>query len=214
MSEKNKIKPIETIYNGYKFRSRLEARWAVFFDHAGIAYEYEPEGFTSDGECYLPDFYLPRANVYVEVKPNMESLLDSQRKIARCITGETELGEKGLLVLGQIPYYQKRKSVPLFLLFRMHRGFFEGSKAFFNQDGYLIQLDVVGLANRDFLPIPTSVMKEYENLYELKGKNGIGISSRGCQWKIDDGYFLDTSIVLHPAFLKARQARFEHGEKG
>ena len=30
------IKAIETIYNGYKFRSRLEARWAVFFDEAGI----------------------------------------------------------------------------------------------------------------------------------------------------------------------------------
>ena len=37
------IKPIETVYNGYRFRSRLEARWAVFFDAAGIEYEYEPE---------------------------------------------------------------------------------------------------------------------------------------------------------------------------
>ena len=26
------IKAIETVYNGYRFRSRLEARWAVFFD--------------------------------------------------------------------------------------------------------------------------------------------------------------------------------------
>ena len=30
------VKPIETTYNGYKFRSRLEARWAVFFDSAEI----------------------------------------------------------------------------------------------------------------------------------------------------------------------------------
>jgi hypothetical protein len=36
------IKPIETEYGGYKFRSRLEARWAVFFDTAKIKYEYEP----------------------------------------------------------------------------------------------------------------------------------------------------------------------------
>lgn len=27
----NVIKPIETKYDGYLFRSRLEARWAVFF---------------------------------------------------------------------------------------------------------------------------------------------------------------------------------------
>lgn len=70
------IKPIETIYNGYRFRSRLEARWAVFFDAAGIKYQYEPEGFTlPDGSLYLPDFYLPdvfsRSSVkglWVEVK--------------------------------------------------------------------------------------------------------------------------------------------------
>ena len=54
------IKAIETIYNGYKFRSRLEARWAVFFEEAGIEYQYEPEGYVLDnGECYLPDFYIP-----------------------------------------------------------------------------------------------------------------------------------------------------------
>lgn len=64
------VKPIETVYNGYRFRSRLEARWAVFFDTAGIAYEYEPEGFRlKDGTKYLPDFYLPWFKCYVEIKP-------------------------------------------------------------------------------------------------------------------------------------------------
>ena len=63
------MKPIETIYNGYRFRSRLEARWAVFFDAMGIKYEYEPEGFVlSNGIKYLPDFFLPTLNVYLEVK--------------------------------------------------------------------------------------------------------------------------------------------------
>ena len=38
-------KAIETVYNGYRFRSRLEARWAVFFDALGVKYEYEAEGF-------------------------------------------------------------------------------------------------------------------------------------------------------------------------
>ena len=64
------MKAIETIYNGYRFRSRLEARWAVFFDTLGIRYEYEPEGFIlSNGEHYLPDFFLPDLMIYVEVKP-------------------------------------------------------------------------------------------------------------------------------------------------
>jgi len=52
------IKAIETVYNGYRFRSRLEARWAVFFDTLGIEYRYEPEGFDLDGIWYLPDFFL------------------------------------------------------------------------------------------------------------------------------------------------------------
>ena len=63
------IKAIDTLYNGYKFRSRLEARWAVFFDEIGIEYRYEPEGFDLDGVWYLPDFYLPGLETWVEVKP-------------------------------------------------------------------------------------------------------------------------------------------------
>jgi hypothetical protein len=63
------IKAIETNYKGYKFRSRLEARWAVFFDSAQIPWEYEPEGYVlSDGRKYLPDFYLPSEEIFVEVK--------------------------------------------------------------------------------------------------------------------------------------------------
>ena len=67
------IKPIETIYNGYRFRSRLEARWAVFFDAAGIEYQYEPEGyFLGKGIYYLPDFYIPDWDVFVEIKPSKD----------------------------------------------------------------------------------------------------------------------------------------------
>lgn len=63
--------PIETEYKGYRFRSRLEARWAVFFDKIGLEWEYEPEGFNlSNGEKYLPDFYFPKMDWYCEVKPD------------------------------------------------------------------------------------------------------------------------------------------------
>ena len=63
------IKAIPTVYNGYKFRSRLEARWAVFFDKLGVQYRYETEGFNLDGVKYLPDFFLPTSKHYIEVKP-------------------------------------------------------------------------------------------------------------------------------------------------
>ncbi|MGI5223022.1 hypothetical protein [Nocardia sp. CA-290969] len=52
------LKPIETSYAGCRFRSRIEARWAVFFDHLGIGWEYEPQGFDLPSGRYLPDFLL------------------------------------------------------------------------------------------------------------------------------------------------------------
>ncbi len=63
------MKAIETKYKGYRFRSRLEARWAVFFDALGLQWEYEPEGFDlGEAGWYLPDFYLPSCNMWVEIK--------------------------------------------------------------------------------------------------------------------------------------------------
>jgi hypothetical protein len=51
------MKAIETMYRQYRFRSRLEARWAVFFDALGVKWQYEPEGYVlDDGTPYLPDF--------------------------------------------------------------------------------------------------------------------------------------------------------------
>lgn len=62
------IKAIETRYNGYLFRSRLEARWAYAWDLLGMKYEYEKEGFDlGDDGYYLPDFWLP-AYGWVEIK--------------------------------------------------------------------------------------------------------------------------------------------------
>lgn len=49
---------IQTHYAGCHFRSRIEARWAIFFDHLGICWEYEPQGYNLPSGPYLPDFRL------------------------------------------------------------------------------------------------------------------------------------------------------------
>jgi hypothetical protein len=79
--KRSEMKPIETIYRGYRFRSRLEARWAVCLDRLGWPWVYEPQGYVlSDGTCYLPDFVLTRPHArdggvvgapvcFLEVKP-------------------------------------------------------------------------------------------------------------------------------------------------
>lgn len=66
------LKPIDTPYRGHLFRSRLEARWAVFFDALGLEWEYESEGYDLDGIWYLPDFRVKTpqgAYMWIEVKP-------------------------------------------------------------------------------------------------------------------------------------------------
>lgn len=84
---------IETRYKGYRFRSRLEARWAVFFDHLGLQWEYEPEGFELPGGVrYLPDFYLNERGVgggfaygpWVEVKAAPPSAVEVQKMGTLC----------------------------------------------------------------------------------------------------------------------------------
>ncbi len=63
-----RLPSIETTYNGLRFRSRLEARWAAFFDLCGWRWVYEPVDF----HCWFPDFALigdAGNHVYVEVKP-------------------------------------------------------------------------------------------------------------------------------------------------
>jgi hypothetical protein len=56
-------------YQRCRFRSRLEARYAVLFDHLGIQWQYEPQGWwLPAGFGYLPDFWLPTVRAYFEVK--------------------------------------------------------------------------------------------------------------------------------------------------
>ena len=60
-------KSVQTLYHGIEFRSKLEARWARFWDSVGWRWQYEPERF---GE-YLPDFLLMthKVDMLVEIKP-------------------------------------------------------------------------------------------------------------------------------------------------
>lgn len=99
------IKTIETEYNGYKFRSRLEARWAVFLDEIGIKYLYEPEGFEINfGEekiKYLPDFYFPDCGFYGEVKGN--PFTDEEKEKLSYMTDFNGVLANGLIFFGNIP---------------------------------------------------------------------------------------------------------------
>lgn len=104
------VEPIDTEYNGYKFRSRLEARWAIFFDELQIPYAYEPEGFNLTGVRYLPDFHLTNnivlhqfkrpqpTEIWIEVKHSPDLTDDEREKIAKFVK---QTDHQILLIAGQ-----------------------------------------------------------------------------------------------------------------
>lgn len=92
------MKAIETRYKGYHFRSRLEARWAVFFDSLGLKWAYEPEGFElGNAGNYLPDFKVkyPDAwdgwdDVWFEVKADLDKLTPTEEAKIKAFIKATE----------------------------------------------------------------------------------------------------------------------------
>ena len=57
---------IPTKFMGVRFRSRLEAKWAAFFQLMQWKWQYEPRDFSG----WMPDFGLyGKTTMYVEVKP-------------------------------------------------------------------------------------------------------------------------------------------------
>lgn len=119
------LKAIPTTYAHVDFRSRLEARWAVFFDLLALPWEYEPERVRVDGVYYDPDFLVvglpvisatgrqPARDFVMEVKPDKELSDEEKRKMRRYIANYTG----GLVVLRDGPatvkanWYQARPSV-------------------------------------------------------------------------------------------------------
>ena len=91
------IRPIETLYRGYRFRSRLEARWAVFFDALNLKWLYEPEGFETPSGRYLPDFHVDKYG-WFEVKPRR--LTENEREKAFAVSSHTH---EPVYRIGQLP---------------------------------------------------------------------------------------------------------------
>jgi len=84
------MKAIPTLYRGTAFRSRLEASWAAHFDKRRLPWRYEPEAFTlSNGDNYLPDFYLPTARAWAEIKGDHGERVDKVEQFAADLWAES-----------------------------------------------------------------------------------------------------------------------------
>ena len=210
------IKAIETMYNGYKFRSRLEARWAVFFDAAGIPYEYEQEGFElSDGTRYLPDFYLPSYDWYVEVKPPREGAGEDLVRASKFVGEEVRV----LLLLGNIP---PKKDIELWhyyaLYFNPLRGQVLAERCCFDvalteglDSYYGLEISTWLGVDRERSMNMCQVSRWPEEVLTAKNDIELGHDISYCMTFDDDE---ERIKMLAKPYEKARQARFEYGECG
>ena len=90
---------IPTTYGSTNFRSRIEARWAAFFDLVGWLWEYEPV----DLDGYIPDFIVQTGRLVSPILVEVKSCLNKDELDAH-VAKIYKSGWKGsALVVGANP---------------------------------------------------------------------------------------------------------------
>lgn len=195
------MKAIETRYKGYRFRSRLEARWAVFFNALNLQWSYEEEGYKMpDGTYYLPDFKVTNLDGCVrfyEIKPS------GQTHDEKFASFSDQLISDDAVLLSGDPYE--------FLIERGHPGLlvcprcgFLGEPAY-GADVYESHDARFGCQPCDFnTPSGGGNAEDVGLLCVYRPHKGDIITTTGWQRTI--------YRLIKNAATKARSARFEHGE--
>lgn len=222
------VQAIQTEYAGYRFRSRLEARWAVFFETLNLDWQYEPEGFKlnlEDGgytRRYLPDFLIRQGDtqIWVEVKGTESELVKSLPLYADmidyggvlpgvCASGEGHYLTGGLLILGPVPQI-KDGYTPCHSILQHRKGV----------ERRFIHFEMLG--KKGFLNLHTSLSRHSHS--GVCGYTGDALPDDGfpftetIQYREEFLYngssycTIDSLGRVADAYKAARAARFEHGE--
>ena len=181
------MKAIETRYRGYRFRSRTEARWAVFFDKLGLRWDYEEQGYVlPKAGNYLPDFRLilpDESLVFCEVNSgDADDFADEEISKLRELADQTR---SRVLLLTGVPDYRVYNQVVPDLPPRTFNA------AFF----------------RDYQPYVVTVDEYWAQTLRLDpitGRLHFDMDERRLRKAFGRGYVEAVTV--------ARAARFEHGE--
>lgn len=175
------LKPIETRYRGYRFRSRLEAKWAVFYDALHLNWIYEMEGFDLGGGLnYLPDFFFPDLKIWIEIKAERPTPIESEKadRLARAA------GQSVYIFFGDIPHVSG-----------LLETVFENAWVFYPNGAWDVsqhwcECSICGKLGIEFMG---------------RGEHICGAQCGGAQWHTD------STPRFRAAYEKARSTRFEHG---
>lgn len=190
-------RPLETYYAGHLFRSRQEAKWAVFFRAMGLQWEYERQGFSvgTPPKPYLPDFYLPELGLWVEVKPAKADVADP-RGVRLWEDFAAEVGtdwdrDKTAMFLGPVPDPAQVDEL--------------GPPR--PRDWYDAGIVILGDWRYAWCACPAG--EHFDVAYEARG----GRILCGCPRITDDRYRTGDHPRILAAYRAARAARFEHGQQ-
>jgi len=220
MTDKAALKPIETHFDGYRFRSRLEARWAVFFKTLGIEYEYEKEGFNlsrpwewavrhcdpSVSDQIERDYWVEQRRE----RPWLDNLFYLPDFWLPSVTSRGETGI-WLEIKGQKPieeefdkgaWLRERTGSPVVIFVGLPQSWGGGKE----DTGYELQ----GFMDTNMMFAKCTNCGQIDILSPMEGDNFVCPScSAGYPGKLSQ---------FHPTILAAqtaaRSARFEHGENG
>lgn len=213
--QRTSIAAIETRYAGCRFRSRLEARWAVFLDHVGIDWEYEAQGYECTARLtlgekpipYLPDFWLPKLGIFGEVKGDLNRqsltrLLDIAASLSTNNGGGChDNGGNDLVVFGNVPDPSAEQALTPTRL-HMHKGDLEWSPW-------------VGEPGSGCAVHGERIAGDYggDGIYSEERS---GLTAEAIRFELLRGALTRHSLPngWQAAYQAARSARFEHGEAG
>lgn len=181
------MKAIETTYAGRRFRSRLEARWAVTFDRFDWDWEYETQGFVTAKGPYLPDFAVQfrgqcvMVEALVEVKGSRDRLdLD----LIQAVAIETR---RLVLILGPHPKWT-------------HSGYSHWA-ALPPQSGGGWQEFTLVMVGGKVMPWNWG-----------PGRNLDFVQRENCQILGMENWLINTPATVKVGYMDGSGARFEHGE--
>lgn len=189
------MRVIEPIYDGYRFRSRTEAKWAVFWNHIGLPFAYEKEGYDLGETCYLPDYFIPAFDAFVEIKPDPPTA----EEIRKCELLHLQSGKTVLLLHGQ-PWPGRYRAL-------------------------LFDRDTLGNASEESRPYLEGVILQCGRceclVFVAEDERGepyvwqaLGHKNRTCSMGKCVERDPELTDALRAAFAAATQARFEKGPTG
>jgi hypothetical protein len=202
-----RVAAIETSYKGYRFRSRLEARWAVFFDTLKWHWKYEPQGYVVEGQPYLPDFWVDEVG-WVEVKGELDragllklGLAAGPDGLPLTLSDETIPSEIGRSRPGWTWLGIARPFLPRLLLL----GDIPSPVSWIHYQFGLSNGRHVVYRNAVLLPAGMTSVGDWS----LVGADPLPAMPHG-----GEGRIIQPFSQVTDAYRAARSARFEHGESG